>query len=63
MIAAAGIFAQAPVATKAIPNSNICYIDGAEMKAGLQKFYENLFAVAPAAIGNALPSEDLYYVP
>ena len=63
MIAAAGIFAQAPVATKAIPNSNICYIDGAEMKAGLQKFYEILFAVAPAAIGNALPSEDLYYVP
>lgn len=63
MIAATGIFAQAPVATKAIPNSNICYIDGAEMKAGLEKFYEILFQVAPASIGNALPAEDLYYVP
>ncbi len=63
MIAAAGIFAQAPVATKAIPNSNICYIDGAEMKAGLEKFYEILFQVAPASIGNALPAEDLYYIP
>ncbi len=63
MIAAAGIFAQAPVAAKAIPNANICYIDGAEMKAGLAKFYEILYAVAPASIGNALPAEDFYYVP
>jgi NitT/TauT family transport system substrate-binding protein len=63
MIADAGIFAQAPVASKAIPNSNICYIDGAEMKAGLQKFYEVLLATAPASIGNALPAEDFYYVP
>ena len=63
MIAAANIFAKAPVATKAIPNSNICYIDGAEMKAGLQKFYEVLLATAPASIGNALPAEDFYYVP
>ena len=63
MIVAAGIFAQAPVAAKAIPNSNICYIDGAEMKAGLQKFYEVLLATAPASIGNALPAEDFYYVP
>lgn len=63
MIAAANIFAKAPIAAKAIPNSNICYIDGAEMKAGLQKFYEVLLATAPASIGNALPSEDFYYVP
>ena len=63
MIAAAGIFAQAPVAAKAIPNSNICYIDGADMKAGLEKFYEILYTVAPASIGNALPAEDLYYIP
>ena len=62
MIVAAGIFAQAPVAAKAIPNSNICYIDGTEMKAGLQKFYEVLLATAPASIGNALPAEDFYYV-
>lgn len=63
MIAQAGIFAQAPVAAKAIPSSNICYIDGAEMKNGLQKFYEILLDVAPASIGNALPAEDFYYVP
>ncbi len=63
MIVAAGIFAQAPVAAKAIPNSNICYIDGREMKAGLEKFYEVLLKTAPASIGNALPAEDFYYVP
>ena len=45
------------------PNANICYIDGADMKAGLAKFYEILYAVAPASIGNALPAEDFYYVP
>ena len=63
MIAAAGIFGQAPIAAQAIPNANICYIDGADMKAGLAKFYEILYAVAPASIGNALPAEDFYYVP
>ena len=63
MIVEAGIFAQAPVAKKAIPNSNICYIDGAEMKAGLQSFYGVLLNVAPASIGGQLPAEDFYYVP
>ena len=63
MIVAAGIFSQAPVAAKAIPNSNICYIDGAQMKAGLEKFYDVLLKTAPASIGNALPAEDFYYVP
>ena len=63
MIVDAGIFAQAAVAQKAIPNSNICYIDGAEMKTGLEKFFEILYAVAPASVGNALPDADFYYVP
>lgn len=63
MIVDAGIFAQAPVAQKAIPNSNICYIDGADMQVGLEKFFEILYAVAPASIGNALPTADFYYTP
>lgn len=63
MIVEAGIFTKAPVAAKAIPNSNICYIDGAQMKAGLQSFYGVLLEVAPASIGNQLPAEDFYYVP
>ncbi len=63
MIVEAGIFAQAPVAQKAIPNSNICYIDGAEMKEGLQSFYSVLLKIAPASIGGQLPAEDFYYVP
>lgn len=63
MIVDAGIFAQAPVAQKAIPNSNICYIDGAEMRTGLQYFYNVLLDVAPASIGGKLPAPDFYYVP
>ena len=63
MIVEAGIFAQAPVAQKAIPNSNICYIDGAEMKTCLEYFYGILMEVAPASIGGVLPAEGFYYVP
>jgi NitT/TauT family transport system substrate-binding protein len=46
-----------------MPYVGLCYIDGAEMKAGLQKFYEILYAVAPASIGGQLPADDFYYVP
>ena len=63
MIVEAGIFAQAPVAQKAIPNSNICYIDGVEMKTCLEYFYGILMEVAPASIGGVLPAEGFYYVP
>ena len=63
MIADAGIFAQAPVAQKAIPNSNICFISGQEMKSGLKSFYDILLAVAPASIGGEVPADDFYYVP
>ena len=58
MIANAGIFAQAPVAEKAIPKCNFCYLDGAEMKTAMQAF---LAAMPVASIGGALPGEDFYY--
>lgn len=62
MIQERGIFAQGAVAAKAIPNCNICYIDGAEMKAKLSAFYAILYDVAPASINNAIPADGLYYV-
>ncbi|MBQ9780615.1 MAG: ABC transporter substrate-binding protein [Clostridia bacterium] len=62
MIAEQGVFAQAGVATKAIPNCNICFLAGEDMKAKLTQFYTILHGVAPASIGNAIPGDDLYYI-
>ena len=61
-IAAHGIFAQAPVAEKAIPNCNLCFLTGEEMAAKLTEFYTILHGIAPAAVGNAIPGNDLYYI-
>ncbi len=62
MIAEQGVFAQAGVATKAIPNCNICFLAGEDMKEKLTAFYAILHDVAPAAVGNAIPGDDLYYI-
>ena len=61
MIAAQGIFAKAPVAKKAIPNCNICYLDGAEMKAAMSEFLNVMIEAAPDSIGGAIPADDFYY--
>lgn len=58
MIADAGIFAQAPVAAKAIPKCNFCYLEGKDMKTAMEAF---LAAMPLASIGGALPAEDFYY--
>ena len=60
MIVSAGVFAQAPVAEKAIPNCNIVYIDGEEMAASLDIFFAKLYEVKPAAVGNKLPDSGIY---
>ena len=58
MIVAAGIFAKAPVAEKAIPKCNLTFMSGAEMKAAMQTF---LAAMPAASIGGALPADDFYF--
>ncbi len=62
MIVDAGIFAQAPVAQKAIPNCNVCFIAGEDMAAPMGGFLEAMLSVAPPSIGGAVPGEDFYYV-
>lgn len=58
MIKNANIFAQAPVAEKAIPKCNFCYLTGAEMKTAMQAF---LAAMPLQSIGGALPADHFYY--
>lgn len=61
LIASTGIFAQAAIAEKAIPKCNICYIDGADMKAKMEVYLGVLMSINPASIGGALPGADFYY--
>ena len=59
-IAATGIFAKAAVAAKAIPNCNVCFITGSEMKQALSDFIDIMYAIAPDSIGGAVPGSDFY---
>ncbi|MBR2047189.1 MAG: ABC transporter substrate-binding protein [Oscillospiraceae bacterium] len=61
-IQACGIFAQAAVAAKAIPNCNVCFIAGGEMQTALAEFLNIMFQVAPASVGGSLPGDDFYYI-
>lgn len=62
MVAAQGIFAKAGVAAKAIPNCNICYMTGEEMKNAMTSFLTIMMGVQPNSIGGKLPGDDFYYV-
>jgi len=63
MVAANGIAANAAIAAKAIPQCNLVFMDGEEMRSAIQSYYEVLFAANPASIGGGNPDDDFYYVP
>ncbi|MED9933018.1 MAG: PhnD/SsuA/transferrin family substrate-binding protein [Catenibacillus sp.] len=50
-----------PVAKKAIPECNIVYIDGADMKAQLSGYLSVLMEQNAKAVGGQLPGDDFYY--
>lgn len=52
---------KAAVAEKAIPNCNIVYLDGDEMKTKLPDFLQVLYEANPQSVGGKLPGEDFYY--
>ena len=56
----AGILPKAPIAKKALPNCNICFIEGADMKAAISVFYEKLHASNPKAVA-AIPDDAFYF--
>ena len=62
MIESTGIFNKAPVAQKAIPNCNICFLKGEEMKEKMKNFLEIMYETAPQSIGGAIPGDDFYYI-
>lgn len=56
-----GIVAKAALALKALPNCNIVYIDGEEMKNDINGFYKVLFEADAKSVGGALPDEAFFY--
>lgn len=54
---------KAAVASKAIPECNIVYITGDEMKEKAGGFLQVLYDIEPASVGGAVPGDDFYYMP
>ena len=61
MVAAQGVFAKAAVAAKAIPNCNVCFMTGADMKSAMNTFLTVMMNVQASSIGGKLPGDDFYY--
>lgn len=61
LVATYKIMPKAALAKKAIPNCNLKFLAGAEMKATLAPFYQVLFNANAASIGGKLPGNDFYY--
>ena len=52
---------KAGVAKKAIPNCNIKFFEGEEMKAVVSGYLQTLYDQNPKAVGGKMPADDFYY--
>lgn len=62
LIARYGIIEKAPIAAKALPECNVTYIDGEDMKAALSGYLQVLSDANPESVGGKLPADDFYYI-
>lgn len=56
-----GVVAKAALAQKALPQCNIVFETGDEMKTDLETYFSVLFDADPTSVGGTLPAEDFYY--
>lgn len=57
-----GIIPKAAIAKKAIPNCQLTFVKGTEMKEQIAGYYNVLFAANPQSVGGKLPDDAFYYV-
>ncbi len=57
-----GIIPKAAIAKKAIPNCQLTFVKGEEMKKQIAGYYNVLFAANPKSVGGKLPDDAFYYV-
>ncbi|MBQ6231496.1 MAG: ABC transporter substrate-binding protein [Eubacterium sp.] len=60
-VAELGIVEKAEIVKLAIPNCNITYVDGADMKTAISDYLTVLYNMAPESVGGKLPGDDFYY--
>ena len=56
-----GIVAKAALAQKALPQCNIVFETGDQMKTDLSTYYQVLFDADPTSVGGSMPADDFYY--
>ena len=56
-----GIVPKAAIAQAAIPQANMIFVAGQDMKS-ISSYYEVLFAADPASIGGSIPDDAFYYI-
>ena len=56
-----GIVAKAALAQKALPQCNIVFETGDQMKTDLTTYYQVLFDADPTSMGGTMPADDFYY--
>lgn len=61
LVAKHGITANEQIAAKAIPQCNLTFLTGQEMKDTLEGYYQVLFQANPASIGGSMPYDSFYY--
>ena len=54
------IVGAAPVAAKAIPDCNLIFVSGEDIRPAIEGYYEVLFAADPTSIGGSLPDDAFY---
>lgn len=57
-----GIMPKAEIAEKAIPNCNIVFLTGENMKNSINNFYKILNEINPSSIGGNIPDDEFYYL-
>ncbi len=57
-----GIIPKAALAKKAIPNCQLTFVSGKDMKNQIAEYYQVLFDANPTAVGGKLPDDAFYYV-
>lgn len=62
MVADFGLTPNAQIAAKAIPQCNVIFLSGEDMRDVIQGYFGALFTIDPAAIGGSIPDDAFYYM-
>ena len=61
MVVHFGIVPAVPIAKQAIPDCNLVFVAGEQMRDQIQGYYQVLFMANPASIGGGIPDDAFYY--